>query len=78
MIVNSKIHRALCGAVTAAIMTAIISFTLTAVNSGLHAFQLSNWLARMRLIAFSLVFAISFLLPAFVNKHVSKIVRIKE
>ncbi|WP_373554091.1 DUF2798 domain-containing protein [Terribacillus saccharophilus] len=58
-------------------MTAIISFTLTAVNSGLHAFQFSNWL-RAWIIAFSLVFAISFFLPAFVNRHVSKIIRIKE
>ncbi|MFP7493789.1 DUF2798 domain-containing protein [Terribacillus saccharophilus] len=77
MFVNTRIHRILCSVVTAAIMTSIISFTLTAVNSGLHAFPYHTWF-RSWIIAFSLVFFISFFLPKLVRHHVSKLVKIKE
>ncbi|SDD47585.1 Protein of unknown function [Terribacillus halophilus] len=77
MFVNSKTHRILCSVVTATIMTAIISFTLTAVNSGLHAFPYVTWF-RSWIIAFLLVFTISFFLPKFVIRHVSRIIKVKE
>jgi Protein of unknown function (DUF2798) len=77
MLVNLKTHRIVCSFVTAAIMTAIISFTLTAVNSGLHAFPYHTWF-RSWIIAFLLVFTISFFLPKLVHRHVSRVVRIKE
>ncbi|QXE00276.1 DUF2798 domain-containing protein [Terribacillus sp. DMT04] len=77
MFVNLKTHRIVCSFLTAAIMTAIISFTLTAVNSGLHAFSYHTWF-RSWIIAFLLVFTISFFLPKLVHHHVSRVVRIKE
>lgn len=66
-----------CTIVNALIMTAIISFTLTIMNNGIHNFSVLPWI-RSWMIAFLLVFILSLFLPKWVRFTMSKMIKVNE
>lgn len=72
---NLKTHNIISGIITSAIMTAVVSFTLTVLN--VKPFNVWSWYKSL-LVAFTLVFAISFFLPKMVKKFLTKIISPKE
>lgn len=72
---NTKKFNWSCNIVNAFIMTAIISSTLTIVNTGIHDFSFLPWI-RSWIIAFVLVVTLSLFLPKVVRLLMSKLIQV--